>query len=452
MYSLYFGREFFPTKYEILDPEMTDDEKYLLVKGALDSQGNFEVRAALGKGAFGQVVEAKCNDDGKSYAIKIVPYHGENAIKYQEREVQLLTSLELSERQQNVIKYFNSWFLQVKEERFLCIRMELCYTSLIKLVGDKKIGGPKIVQAQGPPRFYQQVFRQILKGLKAIHAMHWVHRDIHPGNILIANPKPQQISDINVKIADFGLARHVGVQFDVTAGLTILPKLEKLSPIAGNRLFRAPELQSEHYDFKVDVYSAGMVLYYISYDHPDTSQWTSELQALKNGKLNIEEKLRDKNDEKLCHLIENLIQHDPTKRFSARDAKKYMFPKEAKDSVDAKASIYFLVRKENEEELRESRLQDINLSAIKEAVKAATGIENQEQVLVQVRVVNGEKRSIKMDCDEDVRNIFNRAAKDKREVEVVVSQMQVSHESNDTEMIPASSEPRSDDSQSSQSL
>ena len=38
---------------------------------------------------------------------------------------------------------------------------------------------------------YQHVFPQIPKGLDAVHLIGWVHRDIHPGDILILPPEAQ---------------------------------------------------------------------------------------------------------------------------------------------------------------------------------------------------------------------------------------------------------------------
>ena len=105
-----------------------------------------------------------------------------------------------------------------------------------------ELGGPTIIQAQGPPRFYHQVFQQILSGLCFI---------------LVVNPNPQRINYIHVKIADFGLARPIGMEYKIVE-FTIVPKLEKVSHFSKNALFGAPELETDTYDFKVDVYSAGV--------------------------------------------------------------------------------------------------------------------------------------------------------------------------------------------------
>ena len=146
---------------------------------ALEQRGLIHIsNGKLGEGAYGEVVKAKCHTDGKLYAIKILPLPDKESTKYHKRELELLTKLELTKR--NVIKYFASWEVRsVNNVYHLCIQMELCSTDLGAFIYENDMGGPKIIKADGPPRFYQKVFPQILNGLDAIHSIGWVHRDLH---------------------------------------------------------------------------------------------------------------------------------------------------------------------------------------------------------------------------------------------------------------------------------
>ena len=294
---------------------------------ALDQHG-FHSRNRLGEGSYGEVVKAKCQEDGKLYAIKIVPLLNDERAKYNTRELDFLKGLELSER--NVIKYYASWIVLVDNIQRLCIQMELCATNLGSFIYENVMGGPEIIKAHGPPRFYQQVFPQILRGLIFIHdEIGWVHRDIHPGNILIANPNPEQIIDITVKIADFGLAREIRSILNAessTLTLTDGVNLEslKLSLDVGNELFRAPELFTtpDHgtpcYDYKVDLYSAGIVLYFISRYLREKEEWNDEIIAFKKGKRRSEV-LGHQDDKHLVHLIQ-LLMKKPENRPTAKKA------------------------------------------------------------------------------------------------------------------------------------
>ena len=119
------------------------------------------------------------------------------------------------------------------------------------------------------PQFYQKIFPQILRGLEYLHKIHWVHRDIYPPNILLAFPEydSQPIHSRMAKIADFGLARKLD-----EPSLTVSNPPDEVLSVVGNKLYRASEMKPEidpvsgspmdpKYDYKVDLYSAGLVLY-----------------------------------------------------------------------------------------------------------------------------------------------------------------------------------------------
>ena len=386
------------------------------IKHALGSNG-YEIERKLGKGAIGQVYEAKFKDDGNTYAIKVMPFDENNSDKkkYQEQELKLLIRMTLAETP-NVIKYFKSWFVQVSDGIRLCIQMELCSLNLTAFISQNKISGPAIIRLEGPPRFYQQVFEQILNGLVFIHSIDWVHRDIHPGNILIANPNPKHISDIHVKIADFGLARHVGIDFDVSSTQwTLHERYQKLTPLVvppEMSALTAPEIKSDTYDFKVDIYSAGAVLYFISrYPVQEFVALSPELKAIQEGKLDLKY-IHHRDDEKLIQLLQLLLAKNPYVRPSAEAAKQYMFP-----TGDA-SMIEFFAREENETELTPCSLNKLTLFALREAVETGIGVElTDRHVLREERVVNGQQRIVKIKRVEDM---FRKAAAEKRVVVVVV--------------------------------
>ena len=396
------------------------------------AERGYDLDGQLGKGAFGTVYAVTRKDEpGKErkYAIKVMSIDSRKiASKYPERELELLMRMAEQETP-NIIKYFKSWLVDFGNDRRLCIQMELCSLNLENFVLHNKIGGPAIIQAEGPPRFYQQVFEQILNGLVYIHSIDWVHRDIHRGNILIVNPNPRRISDIHVKIADFGCARHVGIDLD-RIGNEIMGQFEKLTPLgnedqqnpskAPKNHFLAPEIKTSTYDFKVDVYSAAVVLYFIC--HPSvvsTDDFNKELEQIIEGKLDVKTHIHHKDDEKLCKVLKYMLEKNPDKRPTARDVKEYMFSKR-----DPPPTTTFLARKDDEQELTPCQLNKFTLSALREAIESGTGVAlTDRQVLRQERQVNGEKRQyIKILHDDYVREMFEaeKAAENGREVLVVI--------------------------------
>jgi serine/threonine protein kinase len=389
---------------------------------ALNQHGFHICNSLLGEGTFGVVVKVRCRCDGKLYAIKIVPPFKGASIKYHERELQLLTKLELSDR--NIIKYFKSWILQHDSKRLLCIQMELCSVNLATFIYENDMGGAEIIKASDSPRFYEQVFLQILNGLVAIHSNGWVHRDIHLGNILIAKPTPQCMSDIYIKIADFGLARFIGVEFGMSTGVTDIPTLEKLSPDLGDELFKAPELSTENYDYKVDLYSVGIVLYVLNRFLPSRHQMREDILALREGKRTPRH-LYHQDDQRVVTLIGRLMQKDPNRRPTAAEALAYTLGGNHQDEDGNEcATKTFLVKRCGDDILYRCTSIDATLSSIKFAIQAHCyiGIEANAQILQQEKIVGNNESLVRITCDEDVRKMFESAEERREKVIVVVSE------------------------------
>ena len=92
----------------------------------------------------------------------------------------------------------------------------------------------------------------IANGLKAALAQGLVHRDIKPGNILLARTG-------HPKIVDFGLARHHGIS-----------PTDSGTRIAGTPAYIAPEQARDpaSADFRADIYALGATLYHAAVGHP----------------------------------------------------------------------------------------------------------------------------------------------------------------------------------------
>ena len=391
------------------------------IKGALKSRG-YKYELPLGKGSYGFVVQAEHPVDQQKYAIKILRIVQGETAKYQKRELEVLTESDLWK--QNIVKYYGCWQMPIGDIQCLCIQMELCWVNLEAFVYNNEMGNAKITQSQGPPRFYEQVFPQILNGLRAMHSKGLVHRDIHISNILIANPRPTEMRQINIKIADFGLAREIGPVINASPSLTNAPKLQKLSSGVGNELFRAPELETDDYDYKVDLYSAGIVLYFLSRYLENKKQWREEILALKNGERDRQH-LYHQDDEILFDLFERLLRKDPSTRPSAQEALIIMqSPKPTKETMtDGKnRARNFFVKKDGETALRRCLTNKDNFDSLQERVQCCLGINPEFQELHQETTINGKEETIKILTDFDVRAMFQSAEKDGKKVIINVSE------------------------------
>ena len=104
-----------------------------------------------------------------------------------------------------------------------------------------------VLRAEGalPPAEALAVLDPILEALAAAHAAGYVHRDVKPENVLIAD-------DGRIKVGDFGLARAVDASpLTATTGLLL-----------GTVAYLAPEqVRRGVADARTDVYAAGVLLF-----------------------------------------------------------------------------------------------------------------------------------------------------------------------------------------------
>ena len=140
------------------------------------------------------------------------------------------------------------------------------------------------------------LFRQLIQGIKYIHSKGIVHRDIKLENILL---------DLNniVKICDFGVGK-------------ITEKGHKLLDQCGTPVYMAPEIiKGEGYEgFPVDIWSAGVALYImLSGNIPFNRDKTHDLQS---AIINLPFKKIDDISDNANDLLKNILEKDPTKRFT----------------------------------------------------------------------------------------------------------------------------------------
>ncbi|KAI0672326.1 hypothetical protein C8Q78DRAFT_1026414 [Trametes maxima] len=178
--------------------------------------------SVLGVGSHGTVV-FKGSLQGRAVAVKRMLA---DFVTLASREVNVLQE---SDDHPNVIRYY----YQEAHANFLYIALELCPASLADLI-ERPDQFRDIVVAFEPKR----ALRQITSGLRHLHALKIIHRDIKPQNILISYAKKGagENAGHRMLISDFGLCKKL--EYDQTS---FLPTAHG-SMAAGTVGWRAPEI------------------------------------------------------------------------------------------------------------------------------------------------------------------------------------------------------------------
>ena len=165
--------------------------------------GRFQVEALLGSGGMGEVYQAWDSTLERSVALKALRAGGEGETSAPERFRR--EALALAQLNHPNVCQVHDW---VDGPGGTFIAMELVEgRTLDQAAPDLKI------------REKLQVIRSVALALEAAHAKGLIHRDLKPGNIMVAlDPRDRSV---RVKVLDFGLARIVDPQGP--AGTQITP-------------------------------------------------------------------------------------------------------------------------------------------------------------------------------------------------------------------------------------
>jgi len=207
--------------------------------GVGDRVGRYRVEDRLGKGAMGEVY--LCHDEGlgRDVAVKVLSeahrYNAELRARFV-REARAVARI----THPNVVQIY----LTDEHDGLPYLAMEyLRGRDLGSLLADK---GP--LSDAGAVA----VVRRAAEGLRAAAAVGVVHRDVKPANILVTD-------EGEVKLTDFGLAKTINVD----------PELTATGLIVGTPDFISPEqARGEKADSRSDIYSLGCTLYHLIAGRP----------------------------------------------------------------------------------------------------------------------------------------------------------------------------------------
>ena len=95
------------------------------------------------------------------------------------------------------------------------------------------------------------IMKQLLSAIVYCHAGNVVHRDLKPENLLLESPE----ENARIKVIDFGTSQ-------------IFNPTKKMTVKIGTPYYIAPEVLSQSYTEKCDVWSCGVILYILLCGYP----------------------------------------------------------------------------------------------------------------------------------------------------------------------------------------
>ncbi|EFC50050.1 cell division control protein 2 [Naegleria gruberi] len=195
----------------------------------------------LGEGTYGVVYRAIDLTNKNVVAIKKIrlEHEDEGVPSTSIREISLLKEM----HHPNVVNLIEV----IHGDDNLHLVFEFIELDLKKYMNEfKRIEGEKKKRIPIPMSMIKSCLYQTLKGIAFCHSARIIHRDLKPQNILVQKTKD---NDLMLKLADFGLARA----FQLPCG--------KLTHEVVTLWYRAPEilLGSEKYSTPVDIWSIGCI-------------------------------------------------------------------------------------------------------------------------------------------------------------------------------------------------
>ncbi len=172
------------------------------------------------------------------------------------------------------------------------------------------------VRRQGPLKveLALEIAIQVTRALVAAAARGLIHRDLKPGNIMLARGDPGA-DEVEVKVIDFGLAKaaaEAGGEMDLTHG-----------GFVGTPAFASPEqFESGPVDVRSDIYALGATLWFALTGRAPFSATTVEEMRISRTRtpLPAEQLIARKVPPDLITLLQSCLATDPAKRpASARE-------------------------------------------------------------------------------------------------------------------------------------
>jgi serine/threonine protein kinase len=253
----------------------------------------FEILKQIGKGRSEVFLCKDIDLNGREVAVKFLPPNvNEEELKYFRDEFFTLRKLD----HPNIIKAFEIGKVVIVD-RDDPVQIGSCFILLEYFESTELLSFGELKEEIK----LKEILKQLCSVLYYLHQSNYIYYDLKPENILLS----VDLNSTKIKLIDLGLAEFLPTQNEHV--------------IKGTAQYIAPELlKKEPHDFKVDLYSLGIILYQIIYGHfPfDNSDELKIYKAQVEEDFNFPESSLFSSG--LIEIVKNLLEKDPEKRY--RDA------------------------------------------------------------------------------------------------------------------------------------
>ena len=193
---------------------------------------NYKIIKYLNQGSYGKIYLVEKKSTGKLYALKSIKIMGIDRYN----KVSILNEIKILLMNEN--EYLLKCYDLFIHNKKLCIITEYVDGGdLENYTKNRRLKEEEVVK----------IFLKICVGINSLHYNHIIHRDIKPANILITK-------EGQIKICDFGICKFL--DYNKVTNTNI-----------GTPFFMSPEqMTQQYYDYKIDVWGIGCVLFYLVYN------------------------------------------------------------------------------------------------------------------------------------------------------------------------------------------